>query len=64
MISFFLHTRRAQLLTMDNLSIIPVALLDWRVELNVSSGFLYFFPMLTAESFEQWQNPPLQRVLK
>jgi PAS domain S-box-containing protein len=56
MISFFLQTSRARLLTIAGLSIILVALLDWRVELNVSSGFLYFFPMLMAGiCLRRWQ---------
>ena len=36
--------------------ILTVALIDWRVELNVSFGFLYLFPMLIVGScLSRWQ---------
>ena len=36
--------------------ILTVALIDWRVELNVSFGFLYLFPMLIVGScLPRWQ---------
>jgi hypothetical protein len=35
---------------------ILVALIDWRVDLNVSFGFLYLFPMLMVGiCLERWQ---------
>ena len=35
---------------------VAIALLDWRIELNVSFGFLYMFPMLLAGPFlARWQ---------
>jgi two-component system, LuxR family, sensor kinase FixL len=45
-ISTLLKASRLQLLSFAVLSIILVALIDWRVQLNVSFGFLYLFPML------------------
>jgi hypothetical protein len=56
MISFFLKTSRTRLLTMTGLLIILIALLDWYVDLNVSFGFLYLFPMLMAGiCLRRWQ---------
>lgn len=56
MISFFLQTSRARLLAISALLIILVALIDWRVDLNVSFGFLYLFPMLMMGiCLRRWQ---------
>ena len=41
MLSFFLGLSRAKLLLIAGATIMVVALIDWRVELNVSFGFLY-----------------------
>jgi PAS domain S-box-containing protein len=46
MISLFLNASRTRLLILAGLLIVAVALIDWRVDLNVSFGFLYLFPML------------------
>ncbi|MGD0012508.1 MAG: ATP-binding protein [Terriglobia bacterium] len=50
MLSFFLRLSRAKLLFVAAMMILIVALIDWRVELNVSFGFLYLFPMLIVGS--------------
>jgi PAS domain S-box-containing protein len=46
MFSFFFRGSRNQLLIRAGVMVAIVALIDWRVELNVSFGFLYLFPML------------------
>ncbi|HEY6329112.1 MAG TPA: ATP-binding protein [Blastocatellia bacterium] len=46
MLSFFLNRNRRQLLLWAAGLIAGVALIDWRVDLNVAFGFLYLFPML------------------
>jgi PAS domain S-box-containing protein len=50
MFSFFLRLSRAKLLVIAAMMILVVALIDWRVELNVSFGFLYLFPMAIVGS--------------
>ena len=56
MFSFFLRLSRAKLLFVAATMIVIVALIDWRVELNVSFGFLYLFPMLIVGScLPRWQ---------
>ncbi len=56
MISFFLRLSRIKLLLVAATMILTVALIDWRVELNVSFGFLYLFPMLIVGScLPRWQ---------
>ena len=56
MLSFFLRLSRTNLLLVAATMILTVALIDWRVELNVSFGFLYLFPMLIVGScLPRWQ---------
>jgi PAS domain S-box-containing protein len=56
MLSFFLRLSRTKLLLLAAAMILAVALIDWRVELNVSFGFLYLFPMLIVGScLPRWQ---------
>jgi two-component system sensor kinase FixL len=56
MVSFFLRFSRTKLLFLATTLILIVALLDWRVDLNVSFGFLYLFPMLIVGScLPRWQ---------
>ena len=56
MLSFFLRLSRTKLLLVAAAMILAVALIDWRVELNVSFGFLYLFPMLIVGScLPRWQ---------
>jgi hypothetical protein len=57
MFSFFLRLSRAKLLFVAAMMILIVALIDWRVELNVSFGFLYLFPMAIVGSscLPRWQ---------
>ncbi len=56
MLSFFLRLSRTKLLFVAAAMILSVALIDWRVELNVSFGFLYLFPMLIVGScLPRWQ---------
>jgi len=56
MFSFFQRLSRAKLLFVAAMMILIVALIDWRVELNVSFGFLYLFPMLIVGScLPRWQ---------
>ncbi len=56
MLSFFLRLSRTKLLIIAAAMISTVALIDWRVELNVSFGFLYLFPMLIVGScLARWQ---------
>ena len=44
------------MLTRAILLIAVIAVVDWRVETNVSLGFLYLFPMLmVGVSLNQWQ---------
>src|SRR5579862_9372432 len=54
--SFLLKLGRIKLLLIAATMILAVALIDWRVELNVSFGFLYLFPMLIVGScVPRWQ---------
>jgi len=56
MLSFFLRLSRTKLLLIAAAMILAIALIDWRVELNVSFGFLYLFPMLIVGScLTPWQ---------
>ena len=56
MFSFFLRFSRGKLLVLAAMMILIVALIDWRVELNVSFGFLYLFPLLIVGScLPRWQ---------
>jgi PAS domain S-box-containing protein len=56
MLPFILRLSRAKLLLVAATMILTVALIDWRVELNVSFGFLYLFPMLIVGScLPRWQ---------
>ena len=56
MLSFFQRLSRTKLLLVAATIILAVALIDWRVELNVSFGFLYLFPMLIVGScLPRWQ---------
>ena len=56
MLSFLLRLSRTKLLFLAMALILIVALIDWRVDLNVSFGFLYLFPMLIVGSFlRRWQ---------
>ena len=55
MLSFAPSSRSSALLRSAALIAI-IALIDWRVETNVSLGFLYLFPMLILGAwFERWQ---------
>lgn len=49
LVSFFQGSRRAVLVRAAILISI-IALIDWRVDLNISLGFLYLFPMLMVGS--------------
>ena len=56
MSSFFFHGSRNQLLIRASVMVAIVAFIDWRVDLNVSFGFLYLFPMLILGScLRRWQ---------
>jgi len=56
MLSFFLKTSRTHLLLGAGVIVVIVALIDWRVDLNVAFGFLYLFPMLMVGScLSRWQ---------
>jgi PAS domain S-box-containing protein len=56
MLSFFLGLSRGKLLLLAAAMIAAVGLVDWRVELNVSFGFLYLFPMLIVGTcLPRWQ---------
>jgi two-component system sensor kinase FixL len=56
MLSFFQRLSRTKLLLVAATMILTVAMIDWRVELNVSFGFLYLFPMLIVGScLPRWQ---------
>ena len=50
MLRFLLRLSRTELLSLGAALILAIALVDWRVELNVSFGFLYLFPMLILGS--------------
>jgi PAS domain S-box-containing protein len=56
MFSFFFRGSRNQLLIRAGVMVAIVALIDWRVDLNVSFGFLYLFPMLiVGYCLPRWQ---------
>ena len=56
MLPFFLRGSRTQLLIRAGVMVAIVALIDWRVDLNVSFGFLYLFPMLiVGYCLPRWQ---------
>ena len=56
MLSFFLRLSRTKLLWVAAMMILIVALIDWRVESNVSFGFLYLFPMAIVGGYlPRWQ---------
>jgi len=56
MFSFLLQLSRAKLLFLAAMMILIVAMIDWYVELNVSFGFLYLFPLVIAGScLQRWQ---------
>jgi two-component system sensor kinase FixL len=55
-LSFLLQGKRGSMLTRAILLILVIAVIDWRVETNVSLGFLYLFPMLmVGVSLRRWQ---------
>jgi len=56
MLSFSLRGSRTRLFICASAMISIVALIDWRVDLNVNFGFLYLFPMLiVGYCLERWQ---------
>jgi len=57
--SIRLRASREQLLIAAAVMIVIVAVVDWRVDLNVSFGFLYLFPMLIVGYY----LPPWEVVL-
>ena len=51
-----LHGSKSATLTSAALLIGFIALIDWRVDLNLSFGFLYLFPvLLVAMVLPRWQ---------
>lgn len=56
MLSYFLQGSRRTLLIRAGVMIAIIALVDWRVETNVSLGVLYLFPMLIVGGcLSRWQ---------
>ena len=56
MLSYFFQGRPGAMLTRATILIAVIAVVDWRVETNVSLGFLYLFPMLmVGVSLRRWQ---------
>jgi PAS domain S-box-containing protein len=56
MLSFFQRLSRTHLLLVAATMILVVAVIDWQVDLNVTFGFLYLFPMLLIGScLAPWQ---------
>ncbi len=56
MLSYFLQGTRRTLLIRASVMIVVIALVDWRVETNVSLGVLYLFPMLIVGGcLARWQ---------
>lgn len=56
MLSYFLQGSRRTLLVRAGVMIAVVALIDWRVETNISLGVLYLFPMLIVGGcLSRWQ---------
>jgi len=50
------HGSKSVVLARAGFLIVVVALIDWRVDLNISFGFLYLFPiLLVATVFSRWQ---------
>src|SRR5579864_7937309 len=55
-LSLLLNASRTRLLVIAGVMIAIVALIDWRVDVNVSFGFLYLFPMLVfGTCLSRWQ---------
>ena len=53
---WYLDKRRAAVLAKAGLLIACIAILDWRVDLNISFGFLYLFPILLLGTIlSTWQ---------
>ena len=56
MLFFLLRGTPRAVLLRAGLMIALIAFADWRVELNVTLGFLYLFPMLLVGSvLKRWQ---------
>src|SRR5277367_2283919 len=56
MFSRFSHGSKRAVLLRAALLTAVIALIDWRVDLNISFGFLYMFPMLLAGAvLSRWQ---------
>ncbi len=52
----FLRGSRAATLVQAAIAILVIALVDWRLDVNISFGFLYLFPMLMVGGcLNQWQ---------
>jgi two-component system sensor kinase FixL len=52
----FLRGSRTAILLRAGIAIVVIALVDWRLEVNISFGFLYLFPMLMVGGcLTQWQ---------
>src|SRR5580698_4124737 len=55
-LSYLFHGKPGTMLARAVFLIALIALVDWRVETNVSLGFLYLFPMLmVGVSLRRWQ---------
>jgi PAS domain S-box-containing protein len=55
-LSLLLDASRTRLVVIAGVMIAIVALIDWRVDVNVSFGFLYLFPMLlVGNCLRRWQ---------
>ena len=56
MLSYLFHGKPRTMLARAFFLIAAIAVVDWRVETNVSLGFLYLFPMLmVGVSLHRWQ---------
>ncbi|MGA2198070.1 MAG: hypothetical protein ABSH40_22585 [Bryobacteraceae bacterium] len=56
MIYRYLYGTRRAVLARAALLIAVIALIDWRVDLNISFGFLYLFPiLLVGTASPRWQ---------
>ena len=52
----FLRGSRTAILVRAGIAILVIALVDWRLDVNISFGFLYLFPMLMVGGcLNQWQ---------
>lgn len=52
----FSDARKRGILVQAGLLIAAIAILDWRIDLNISFGFLYLFPiLLVANVLSRWQ---------